>query len=96
MNFRAFSPICIYLYNYLAKVLQLKAKDTLQTSVILIAYINYMQLYTGQGQEVQSLPLGLESNRAIDQLDAQLMKRQNGLISKQHSSGLNREDLPAA
>ena len=73
-------------------MLRLKAKDMLQTSVILIAYINY----TGQGQEVQSLPLGLESNRAIDQLDAQLMKRHNGLISKQHSSGLNREDLPAA
>lgn len=77
-------------------MLRLKANDMLQTSVILIAYINYTQLFTGQGQEVQSLPLGLEPNRAIDQLDAQLMKRHNGLISKQHSSGLNREDLPAA
>ena len=52
----------------------------LQTSMILIVLINYTLFYTGQGQEVQSLPLGLESDRAIDQLDAQLMKRHNGPI----------------
>lgn len=58
-----------YLINSVAKVPLTESKrhaPDIDDSHCLLMLLNCF--ITGQGQEVQSLPLGLESDRAIDQL----------------------------